>query len=245
MLDGRAGGLRADTADMVAARLRVHAAGVLDAIVESTAEALVGLVSADHTDPLIVDLGGGPGSYLRACMRRLPQARGVVLDLSKYCARAVMRGEPPAAAVVADVWRAVPLRDSSVTAALSVFAPRNIAETARVLRDDGLLLIVSPLPDHLRELVGPLGMLTVAPGKQERLDDALHPDFEIVDRCPVRSVVPVTADVITDLVAMGPSAFHHDRSDIEAAVAEMTGARGDPVEVTCAVTITVCRPVSR
>ncbi|MGW5523375.1 putative RNA methyltransferase [Gordonia sp. NPDC003950] len=241
LLDGKSGALRADTADMVAARLRVHEAGVLDAVVAATADVVADLVGPEPS-PVLVDLGGGPGVYLRACLRRLPDARGVVFDLSKYCARAVMRERPAAVVVVADVWRSIPMGDATATLALSVFAPRNATATARVLTPDGHLVIVSPQADHLHELIAPMGMLNVAPDKDTRIEAAMEPDFEILGRRSVRSAVVVDAPVIADLVAMGPSAFHHPRAHIDELAAQWVAQAGGPIEVTCAVTITVCRP---
>lgn len=243
LLDGRSAALRADTADMVAARLRVHDSGFLAPVVDATAEVVDQLVGAADA-PLIVDLGGGPGAYLRACRRRTPAIRGVVFDLSKFCARAAVRGDPPVAGIVADVWRHIPVRTDAAAVALSVFAPRNIPETARALSAGGHLVIVTPQPDHLRELVGPLGMLSVAPDKDERLDASLAGVFTVTDRRGVRSVTSVCAATIADLVAMGPSAFHHDRTQIDEAAAALADAHGGTVEVTCAVTITICQLVS-
>ncbi|MFT4124910.1 MAG: methyltransferase [Gordonia sp. (in: high G+C Gram-positive bacteria)] len=233
LLSGRSGPRTADTAEMVAARLRVHAAGVLDRVVDAVAE--VGASLAAGTD-LIVDLGGGPGAYLRPVLRRCPDARGLVVDLSRFCARAVTRGDPPAAAVVADIWRAIPVRTAAAGIVLSVFAPRNAAEIARILGDDGHLLVVAPLPDHLGELIEPLGMLSVAPDKRERIEAALGSAFTVVDRIEVRDRAHLAAPTIADLVAMGPSAFHHDRADLDAAAHRVAGA--GRVEVTVAVTVT-------
>ncbi|MGC4932972.1 putative RNA methyltransferase [Gordonia sp. DT30] len=243
LLDGHSGSLRADTADMVAARLRVHDAGILDPVVDATAGVVAGLIGrTDEVAPLVADLGGGPGAYLRACLRRVPPARGVVVDLSKYCARAVVRSEPAAAAVVADVWRQIPLRTGAATIALSVFAPRNVTESARVLGETGHLVIVSPQPDHLNELVGPLGMVTVAPDKDDRIEAALSPLFEITERRTVRAVRSVGASQIADLVGMGPSAFHHDRAHVDEVADAVAAEFGGSVAVTVAVTLTVCRP---
>lgn len=248
LLDGRSGGLRADTAEMVAARTRVHEAGVLDSVVSAVADGareLVGSLS-DHPDdaaPLIVDLGGGPGHYLRAAMTATTRpVRGLVADLSKYSARAVVRGTPPAAAVVADIWRPLPLGSASTALVLSVFAPRNAEQTARILRDDGHLMLVAPAPEHLAELIEPMQMLSVAPDKSERIDAALEQHFRLADRRLVRSQATISAAAVADLVAMGPSAFHHDRSEITEVAERVCARRGGELAVTCAVTVSTYRP---
>src|SRR5205085_2362216 len=75
------------------------------------------------------------------------------------------RAHPRALAVVADAWRRLPVRNGVLDRVLVTFAPRNGPETARVLRPDGRLVVVTPAPDHLRELVGALGLLRVDPDK--------------------------------------------------------------------------------
>src|SRR5919206_373512 len=106
---------------------------------------------------------------------RAPDAVGVVLDASRYAARRAARAHPRAMAVVADSWARWPVRDAALDRVLVVFAPRNGAETARVLRPGGRLVVVTPAADHLAELVGPLGLLTVDPAKADRLTAALGP----------------------------------------------------------------------
>jgi 23S rRNA (guanine745-N1)-methyltransferase len=54
----------------------------------------------------------------------------------------------------------LPLADACADLMLDIFAPRNGAEFHRVLRPGGALLVVTPHPDHLAELVGPLGCST-------------------------------------------------------------------------------------
>ncbi len=51
------------------------------------------------------------------------------------------------------------MRDAVAALVLNVFAPRNGAETTRVLAPGGLLAVVTPTERHLEELVGPLGLL--------------------------------------------------------------------------------------
>lgn len=246
LLDGRSGALRSDTADMVSARVRVHDAGVLDpvvnAVVDATTDAFTprepGAVGVDRYSPLIVDLGSGPGHYLDAALADADEARGIGVDLSKYCARALMRRVARAGAVVADVWRDLPIADGVADVVLSVFSPRNVDETARILREGGRWIIVTPQPDHLGELIEPMEMLSVAEDKADALSVVIGSRFDIVEQRVVRERNDVSAPVIADLVSMGPTAFHRDRDEIERAAHAFASA---PTPVTVAVTVTVCQ----
>ncbi len=81
-------------------------------------------------------------------------------------------------AVGCDAWRPLPVADAAAGLVLNVFAPRDGAELRRILRPDGALLLVTPAADHLAELIGPLGLLSVDERKPERLADKLGPYFE-------------------------------------------------------------------
>jgi 23S rRNA (guanine745-N1)-methyltransferase len=187
LLPGDANLGSADTAEMVAAREAFLGAGHFEPLAEALADeaerALGGRAErrvggraarapGDRAErPLgtaaerpgllpgcIIDLGAGTGSYLARLLDRLPGRIGLALDLSKHALRRAARAHPRIAAVACDAWRPLPVRDSVAGLVLSVFAPRNGPEIARVLRPGGALLVVTPTERHLAELVEQLGL---------------------------------------------------------------------------------------
>jgi 23S rRNA (guanine745-N1)-methyltransferase len=86
---------------------------------------------AGHFAPLTAALAAEARTALKA---------GPSVILSRRAARARDR----IAAVRGDIWQQIPLTDGSVDLALSVFAPRNGAEPARVLRPGGALVVARP-----------------------------------------------------------------------------------------------------
>ena len=74
---------------------------------------------------------------------------------------------PDFAFAVADVWRDWPMRDACTDLVISIFAPRNFAEAARVLRPGGVLAVAFPGPDHLIELRREFGLIDQSEGKTE------------------------------------------------------------------------------
>lgn len=191
----------ADTAAMLAARTRVLDSGIFDPLLQ-----LVG----SHTGHArrLLDVGAGTGHYLRRALGDDPEAVGVALDVSVAAAKVAARRDARIASVVADSWRGLPVRDHCIDAVLSVFAPRNLTEFARVLSPGGRLLVLTPNPGHLAVLRDRHGLLSIEPGKQDRLLGAAAEFFDVRTTARVRTPVTVTAAQAADLVAMGPNAFH-------------------------------------
>ncbi len=231
-----------DSAEMVAARARFLAGGHFDGIAEAVAraarQACANAAGEPSSPPVVVEIGAGTAFYLARVLDALPEAIGVALDSSRYAARRAARAHGRAIAVVADAWQALPLPDSSVDMVLDIFAPRNAAEIARVLRPVGMLLVVTPTDAHLRELVGPLGMISVDGSKTERLASALGPLFaeEACER--IEAQLSLGASDVADLVAMGPSARHVT----SASLAERIAALPQPVTATLSVELRTFRP---
>ena len=207
-----------DTAAMVAARAGFLAAGHYGALTAAVAEACAELVPGADAE---LDVGAGPGHHLRAVLDRLDGAVGVALDASAPAVRSAARAHPRIGAVVADVWRGLPVRTGAVALVLDVFAPRNPAEFTRVLAPGGALVVVAPGPGHLAELVGALGLLAVEPGKTERLDAGLAERFTLARRNGISLPLRLTRAEVAALVAMGPSAWHTRPDALAQAVARL------------------------
>ena len=236
LLPGDAHTGSADTAEMVRARQELLEDGHFAAVAEALAARAASLVAPDE-DGCVVDVGAGTGYYLRAVLRRLPHAVGLALDLSKHAARRAARADDRIGAVVCDAWQRLPVRESAVALALSVFAPRNAGELWRVLRPGGGLLVVTPTQSHLAELRTPLGLLDVDQDKPRRLAAQLERHFVREQQDEVRADLQLTPADAQRVVMMGPNAWHRDAAGIAAALEQL----GEPVAVTLSVHVGVYR----
>jgi 23S rRNA (guanine745-N1)-methyltransferase len=235
-------GASGDTAPMVQARERFLAAGHFASLAAELGRAAVGAAAPDGPDGAdggcVVDVGAGTGYYLAAVLDRLPGWVGLALDASRFAVRRAARAHGRIGAVRCDAWRRLPVADGAAALALNVFAPRNGAELRRILAPGGRLLVVTPMPDHLGELAGPLGLLTVDRRKDERLAAKLGPHFELASRREHRAGLRLGRDAVGALAAMGPSSWHTDGPALAGAVARLP----DPVPVTVAVALSIYRP---
>lgn len=220
----------ADTAEMVAARVEFlaagHYAGLADAVAEHATAAGAGLV---------VDAGAGTGYYLARVLDRLPAASGLALDVSAMALRRAARAHERLGAVVWNLWEPWPVASGSASVVLNVFAPRNGPEFRRVLRPDGVLIVVSPRADHLRELASVVDLLEVDRRKEERLEERLAGHFERIGSQEHKSRLVLPPGDVRRAVMMGPSAHHPARL-------ERLGEVGEPLTVTVSCLVSAYRP---
>jgi len=224
---GRAAPPHADTADMVAARSRFLGAGHFSAV----STVLAGLLPRE--EPTLLDVGAGGGHYVSQLLARRG-GRAVALDISPAACRRAARAPGAIGAVVADAWAPLPLTDRAFDVVLSIFAPRQATEFARVMAPAGRLLVVTPLPDHLVELRAAFQLLDIAADKEVRLHESLGPHFRLVSRHERRCLLQLEAAAVHDVITMGPNAFHQD----PAALTAQINTRPMPYPVTMSVAVT-------
>ncbi|WP_017586696.1 putative RNA methyltransferase [Nocardiopsis ganjiahuensis] len=220
-----------DSKEMVAARLRFQDKGHYDPIGLALAEQL-----ADGD--VVVDVGGGTGHYLNQVLDQLPDAVGLTTDVSKFAARKAARAHPRSGAVTADSWRRLPLADGSADALLNVFAPRNAPEFHRVLKAEGVLLVVTPTAEHLQEPREALGLLDVDPRKDERLAEGLKDHFALESTRDLRFTMELAHEDVLTVVGMGPSARHVTPEELAERVAKLP----EPFATTASVRLGAYRP---
>lgn len=214
----------ADTPAMVAARDRFLGEGHYTALAGRLAR-VVREALPEHGGA-VLDVGAGTGHYLAAVLTGT--ARGVALDVSKYAARRAARAHPRIGAVVADVWRGLPVRDAAIDVLINVFAPRSGPEFARVLKRGGRLVVVTPGPGHLRPLVDLLGLLGVEEDKDRRVRKSLGDQFTEIGGDEEEITLSLGHAAVEAVVMMGPNAWHEDLTSLRRKILALP----DPMTVT-------------
>jgi len=222
-----------DSADMVAARAVFLGAGHYRPLADALA--------VEIDDGPVLEVGAGTGYYLAAAVHRLADGHpesdvvGVALDASRYAARRAAGVHHAVGSIVADAWSRLPVRDAGIATVLSVFAPRDAAEIARVLAPGGRLVVATPEPDHLTEIRRAVGLLTVDEGKADRLVETFAGRLRSGRRVEVREMMHLGPTDIDALVRMGPTARHITPDALAAAVSGLPAS----TRVTLAASVTV------
>ena len=216
---GRAQGANADTPDMVARRHAFLSSGHYSPIADAVSQRSSGSAA-------VVEVGAGTGWYLARVLDALPSAEGLGVDVSVAAAKRLAKCHPRARAIVADAWQPLPIASAVADVVLSIFAPRNPEEFARVLGPKGRLVVVTPRADHLREARERFGLLGIEADKQQRLASTLGPWFTETEAEDLDVPMVLAPGELVNLVGMGPNAFHDHSADVQ-----------EPFEVTARVRI--------
>jgi 23S rRNA (guanine745-N1)-methyltransferase len=188
-----------DDAQQLAARDAFLGRGHFDAIADTIREHLPAPGGA------VLDAGCGSGYHLRRLLRDA-NARAAGLDISKDAAAYCAKRAPDFAFAVADIWRDWPVRDAAVDLVLSVFAPKNFPEAARVLRPGGVLAVAFPGPDHLIELRRAFNLLEQSEGKAETYAAGLAAAIGPPMHRRHRAEIDLPAEDVANAMRMGPNA---------------------------------------
>ncbi len=186
-----------DDDKMIQARRRFFDSGAFDPLKKLLADsAIINRKSAMS----ILDCGCGEGCFLGA----LTGIRFGV-DISKEAIRCAAKRYKDANWIVANAMRKLPFADHSMDVILSVLAPRNPEEFARILKPDGALILGVPGPNHLIELRSRLA--ANAGDFEEKADEAAAkcaPHFKETHRELLSYQQTLSAAQLADLIQMTP-----------------------------------------
>ena len=191
-----------------------------------------------HGAAHVLDAGSGAGHHLaRLTATMTGPVIGLGLDISKHAVRYAARHWPTLAFAVADLWGEWPVHDAAADLVVSIFAPKNFPEMARVLRHGGRLALAYPGPEHMIELRDRFGLL-----RQDERSAGRYADMArrlvgptCVTRLRRRTVLdPATACA---LILMGPNARRFDSTVLDLGP--------DPLAVTLEMNVLFARKAQR
>lgn len=195
-----------DSAEMIAARRRVHEAHLYRPV----HEAIASLLSTYLRPAGFLELGCGEGYYSGALQQHWPAARGAAIDISKTAVRLAAKAHPRVSFAVASSFD-IPVASGSQELLLRIFAPSKESEVHRVLCEGGYYLELTPAPRHMWALRSALYQTP----KRHPVARAEIPGFETCVQELLEFEVAVAGEQLKDLVAMTPFAHrgHREKRD--------------------------------
>lgn len=173
----------------------------------------------------ILDAGCGEGFYLKNLKSFLAERSrsGTALeyygvDISKFAIRQATQRDKAMTWIVASVME-LPFMRSSVDVIVSAFAATNLDEFSRVLNRRGVLVLVTPGPNHLKSLRETIYSVVRQHKQAPALDQIKNPySLSSTTRIAYQTEIEKKEDIM-DLLAMTPYFWNIDlrtKSRIEA-----------------------------
>ena len=207
-----------DTKEMLLARRAFLENGHYQSLVTAINTLLYDYLRADADTGLpyinILDAGCGEGYYLgqvqQAVEQNVPDAHVsyIGLDIAKEAMRMAAKRYKAIHFLVANLKERLVFASDSLHILLNIFAPRNVEEFARILTLGGIALVVIPAPQHLQELRGQLGLLSIEEHKQEHVIEQFSPYFTYLGATPVNAMLSLNKQEIAQAVMMTPNYWH-------------------------------------
>lgn len=186
-----------------------HYAPFVEAVTRNVHDVLDEADVADEDPIAVCEIGAGTGYYLSHTLDAIQGSRGVGIDVSVPAAKHLAKCHPRVGAVVADAWSRLPLHDEALNAITVIFAPRNAAEFARVLKPGGQVVVLTADTGHLAELREPLGIIDVEKGKVERMiEQAAGHLRPVAEPELVEFTMKLDQSSIASQIGMSPSVRH-------------------------------------
>ncbi|ALZ99829.1 methyltransferase domain-containing protein [Corynebacterium glutamicum] len=228
-----------DDAQMIADRETFLSGGHFAPFVEAVTEHVQDVVDqaglSDDAQPVVCEIGAGTGYYLSHTLDSVAGSRGIGIDVSVHAAKRLAKCHPRVGAVIADAWARLPIADNSVDAITVIFAPRNAAEFARILKPKGQVIVLTADTGHLAELREPLGIIDVEAGKVDRMIEQAAGHLKPVGESDlVEFEMMLDQKSIASQIGMSPSARHIKPE----ALAERIAALPEQMKVTARAKIT-------
>ncbi len=202
-----------DSKSAVISRRNFLNKGYYDSLSNQLNEKVLDLLVDKSGETNILDIGCGEGFYLSKIKeylsnRSLSQAINYWgLDVSKAAIQQAIKRNASINLCVGNAY-SLPYLDNSIDIVLSIFAPIDLEETSRVMKNDANLVVVIPGKDHLS------GLVKLVYDKSESRQEDKDPikgneKLTLVDSQEIKNTIQIVGkDKISDLLQMTPYYWH-------------------------------------
>lgn len=201
-----------DGDEMVLARQRFLDHGYYLALAQGLEQTLIQILQSKPADMgfQLLDVGCGEGYYLQHLSQGLSktdtQLQTAGIDISKRAIHEHAKRRLGVQLAVASA-KDLPFFDRQFDLLLSIFSPVYLEEAARVLNDDGILIMVGPGKTHLRGLMQAI-YTEVFEHRGNYAVLAQSPLFQLQDSREIFQEIRVAGADILDLLTMTPYYWH-------------------------------------
>lgn len=170
----------------------------------------------------ILDVGCGVGYHLEQLRVQLRSSAAFGVDLSATAVERAAKTYRDCHFIVANADRSIPIAEQSFAAIVSITARRNRDEFARLLTEDGCVVVAIPAADDLVELREIAQGEAILRDRVDALIEEMAPRFHPADAFTLRRTLPLERPAIDDLLA---ATYRGARNAEQSRLAALTSLR--------------------
>ena len=199
LLVGATGGVHGDNREMLLARRRFLDTDAYLPLANELSEAILRHAQRDLS---ILDMGCGEGYYTRIVSEAVANGEISAFDISKDAVKLAAKRAKHASFAVASSYK-IPVECESFDVVYNVFSPLALDEVKRVLKREGIFVMVIPDEEHLFELKA---QIYDEPYKNAPENEELA-GFSLLERKTLAYEKCFSKEELRDLFMMTPYAY--------------------------------------
>jgi len=161
----------------------------------------------------LLDMGCGSGYYIRELLEDVDFQR-IGIDISKQAIVKAAKISKTAIYIVSSIFD-LPIKDSSIDLALSIFSPISLNELERILKPGGILVKVIPGPEHMQEIAAMVYDEVMPHHSTIEADFESRANLEISKTLDVKQVLNLEGQALTDFISMTPYLYKFNKGALE------------------------------
>lgn len=202
-----------DSEEMIKSRNTFLNKGYYHSLTKEMNQLILKSISLENQN--ILDVGCGVGYYLSDLKNDCTDYKNFNfygIDISKPAIQLAAKRKMGAKLAVASAYN-LPFLDNSFDLLYSVFSPVSPDDSARVLKNNGLLIMVGPAEEHLSGLTKHIYDNFVPHSGNSILDESN--EFEHIESIEIKENIIVNKEDILDLIKMTPYYWQMNKEQLD------------------------------
>ncbi len=172
------------------------------------------IINTKNNSQLIVDMGCGDGTHDNKILNLInnKETHIIGIDISKngieLSSNYVNNNFIP---IIADL-NYLPINNKSTDIILNILSPSNEQEMKRILKEDGIIIKVTPKKEYLQEL---RKILNIKEYKNEQvIENNIKKNYTIIDKYTINETKKLNTKTLNNLINMTPLTKHYESHNI-------------------------------
>lgn len=167
---------------------------------------IIDIIKKKFQKPIILDLGCGEGTFGYNIKKEIENSFILGIDLSKAGISLASDYLPYNYLPLLADLNNIPMKDNSCDVIIDILSPINKNEVHRILKDNGIIIKVTPKKEYLQEL---RNMLEIKEYENETvIENNILNNYTVENKFEINETVKLTTETLSNLIEMTPLTKH-------------------------------------